>query len=198
MRTSGVEAGVATGAHMDHRRAVVLHHLFVDGESCLVPQRWGCPVAASWVGVPVDADIAVFYDAKPSPEIETNPLQDVDLFLVRLCPPCLHEDPELGSIALREVAQLPLVIPGRPNAIRMQVESEMANIRCCPKIALEIDGVFAILDLVVVGEGSAVLSCHAVANSVRPSVYTMRAIREPLLRTKVSLATSSLRPSKLT
>ncbi len=108
------------------------------------------------------------------------------------------EDPAPGPISLTEVAQLPLVIPSRPNAIRMHVESEMANIGCRPKIALEIDGVSAILDLVADGAGNAVLSRNAVANSVRPSAFTVRAIDQPALRTKVSLATSSLRPSTLT
>jgi LysR family nitrogen assimilation transcriptional regulator len=110
----------------------------------------------------------------------------------------LQEDPGPGPISLKDVAQLPLVIPSRPNAIRMQVESEMANIGCRPKIALEIDGVSAILDLVADGAGCAVLSRNAVANSIRPSSFTVRAIHEPVLRTKVSLATSSLRPSTLT
>ncbi len=143
-------------------------------------------------------DIAVLYNAQSSPEIDTSPLQDEDLFLVQLRPPGLHEDPAPGPVALRDVAQLPLVIPSRPNAIRMQVESEMANIGCRPRIALEIDGVSAILDLVADGAGSAVLSRHAVDNSVRPSAYRLRAIHEPVLRSRVSLATSSLRPSTLT
>ncbi len=143
-------------------------------------------------------DIAVLYNAQASPEIETHPLQDEDLFLVQLRPPGLLEDPAPGPITLRDVALLPLVIPSRPNAIRMQVETEMANIGCRPRIALEIDGVPAILDLVADGAGSAVLSRSAVDNSVRPSAYTLRAIHEPVLRTRVSLATSSLRPSTLT
>ena len=99
---------------------------------------------------------------------------------------------------MKAVSQLPLVIPSRPNAIRMHVESEMANIGCRLKIALEIDGVSAILDLVADGAGSAILSRNAVTNSVRPSSFSIRAIHQPVLRTKVSLATSSLRPSTLT
>jgi len=91
-----------------------------------------------------------------------------------------------------------LVIPSRPNAIRMHVESEMANIGCHLKIALEIDGVSAILDLVADGAGCAVLSRNAVANSVRPSAFSVRNIFAPVLRTKASLATSSLRPATLT
>jgi LysR family nitrogen assimilation transcriptional regulator len=143
-------------------------------------------------------DIAVLYNAQSSAEIETVPLQDEDLLLVQMRPPGLLEDPAPGPIALREVAQLPLVIPSRPNAIRMQVESEMANIGCRPKIALEIDGVSAILDLVADGAGCAVLSRNAVTHSVRPSAFSVRAIQEPELRTKLSLATSSLRPTTLT
>jgi len=143
-------------------------------------------------------DIAVLYNAQSSTEIETAPLLDEDLLLVQMRPPGLLEDPAPGPIALREVARLPLVIPSRPNAIRMQVESEMANIGCRPKIALEIDGVSAILDLVADGTGCAVLSRNAVIHSVRPSAFSVRAIFDPVLRTKLSLATSSLRPTTLT
>ncbi len=74
----------------------------------------------------------------------------------------------------------------------------MANIGLRPRIALEIDGVSAILDLVADGAGSAVLSRTAVSHSLRPDSYTVRNITEPLLRAKVSVAISSLRPATLT
>lgn len=143
-------------------------------------------------------DIAVLYNAQSSPDTEISPLQDEDLFLVQLRPPGVRQDAVARPIALRDVAPLPLVIPSRPNAIRMQVETEMANIGCRPQIALEIDGVPAILDLVADGAGSAVLPRHAVDNAARPSAFTLRAIHDPVLRSRVFLATSSLRPSTLT
>lgn len=143
-------------------------------------------------------DIAVLYNAQPAAEMEITPLLEEDLLLVQRHPLGLAEDPPPGPITLRELAQLPLVIPTRPNAIRMHVESELANIGCRLNIALEIDGVSAILDLVADGAGSAVLSRNAVASSIRPSAFTVRTITEPVLRTKVSLATSSLRPATLT
>ena len=142
-------------------------------------------------------DIAVLYNAQPSPDLEIHPLQDEELVLVEPRPPGLPEDPPPLPIPLREVAALPLVIPSRPNAIRMHVETEMANIGCRPHIALEIDGVSAILDLVADGAGAALLSRQAVISSIRPSAYRMRPI-EPRLRTRVSLATSSQRPATLT
>jgi LysR family nitrogen assimilation transcriptional regulator len=90
------------------------------------------------------------------------------------------------------------VIPSRPNAIRMQVESEMARVGCRPIIALEVDGVSAILDLVADGAGCAVLSRNAVTSAVEPTRYSLRAIRSPALRTQISMATSSRRPATLT
>jgi LysR family nitrogen assimilation transcriptional regulator len=141
-------------------------------------------------------DIAVLYNARPSTELDIRALQQEDLFLVQTRGASRQRAP--APITLRALADLPLVIPSRPNAIRMQVESEMATIGCRPRVALEIDGVSAILDLVADGAGSAVLSRNAVASSVKPSQYVLRAIRSPALRTQIALATSAQRPATLT
>jgi LysR family transcriptional regulator, nitrogen assimilation regulatory protein len=143
-------------------------------------------------------DIAVLYNPQPAPEIDITPLQEEALFLVEPRPPGLAEDPPPPPVPLRQVALLPLVIPSRPNAVRMHVETEMANIGCRPRIALEIDGVSAILDLVADGAGAALLSRNAVASSMQPSAYRVRAVCEPVLHTRLCLATSSLRPATLT
>lgn len=142
-------------------------------------------------------DIAVLYNATPAPDIELTPLMEEELLLVQPRPPGLAEEPPPPPVPLAEVAALPLVIPSRPNAIRMHVEAEMAAIGLRPTVALEIDGVSAILDLVADGAGAALLSRQAVISSIRPSAYRMRPI-EPPMRTRVSLATSSQRPATLT
>ena len=142
-------------------------------------------------------DIAVLYNAMPAPDTEITPLMEEELLLVQPRPPGLAEEPPPPPVPLSEVATLPLVIPSRPNALRMHVEAEMAAIGVRPSVALEIDGVSAILDLVADGAGSALLSRHAVGSSIRPSTYRMRPINPPL-RTRVSLATSSQRPATLT
>src|SRR5207253_9076200 len=110
-------------------------------------------------------------------------------------PPGLHEGPPPGAVALAEVAQLPLVIPSRPNAIRMHVESALADAGLKPNVALEIEGVTAILDLVLDGAGCAILSRNALLNSPRPSAYSAQQIGEPGLRIALSLATSLQRPA---
>ncbi|MFN3495715.1 MAG: LysR substrate-binding domain-containing protein [Hydrogenophaga sp.] len=143
-------------------------------------------------------DIAVLYNARPAPEIEITPLRDEELLLVEKRPAGLAEEPPAAPIPLAEVAPLPLVIPSRPNAIRMHVEAEMAAIGCRPNVVLEIDGVSAILDLVADGAGAALLSRNAVDSSIRPSAYRTRPVCDPPLRTHLYLATSSMRPATLT
>ena len=143
-------------------------------------------------------DLALLYDAAALPELEIQPLFEEELLLVQARPPGLHEDPPAPPVALREIAGLPLVIPSRPNAIRMHVERELAGLGLRPSIALEIDGVPAILDLVAEGMGSAVLPRNAASNTVRPSAYTLRQITDPPLRPRVALASSAQRPSTLT
>jgi LysR family nitrogen assimilation transcriptional regulator len=143
-------------------------------------------------------DIAVLYNAQPTADVDIAPLMEEELLLVQLRPVGPAEDLPSGPVSLKDVSRLPLVIPSKPNAIRMHIEAEMASVGCRPDIALEIDGVSAILDLVADGAGCAMLSRNAVANSVRPSAFTLRAIHEPSLRIKVSLATSSQRPATRT
>lgn len=143
-------------------------------------------------------DIAVLYNPSLAPGIEHTPLAQEELLLVQARPPGLQEDPPPPPIALQDVAALPLVIPTRPNAIRMHVESEMAAIGCRPQIALEIDGVSAILDLVADGAGHAILSRNAVMRSVRPSAFSVRQVCTPALHIQLTTAISSLRPTTLT
>jgi LysR family nitrogen assimilation transcriptional regulator len=78
----------------------------------------------------------------------------------------------------------------------MLVETEMAGLGCRPQVALEIDGVAAILDLVEDGAGNAILSRNAVATSARPQAFSLRPITG--LRSKLLLAVSSQRPATLT
>ncbi|WP_440108343.1 LysR substrate-binding domain-containing protein [Acidovorax sp. BL-A-41-H1] len=163
-------------------------------------------------------DIALLYNTTPSPGIETTALLEEDLFLVqRRAPgPTGAPDDALAdrALPLDELPRYPLVIPTRPNSIRMLVESELAARGKRPQISLEIDGVAAILDLVADGAGCAVLPMNAVTTSGKPEVFHTRPIQGASpegagdsvnaseggarLRSKLFLAVSSQRPATLT
>jgi LysR family nitrogen assimilation transcriptional regulator len=151
-------------------------------------------------------DIALLYNTAPAAGIETTALFEEDLFLVqRRTDKNSAEDEALGHgpLSMEELTRFPLVIPTRPNAIRMLVESELAAIGKYLHISLEIDGVAAILDLVADGAGCAVLPMNAVTTSGKPEVFNTRPIytssgEETHLRSKLYMAISSQRPATLT
>ena len=139
-------------------------------------------------------DIALLYNPSPSPGLELSPLTNELLYLVGPRGPHPSDQP----MPLRTLANIPLVIPNRPNTIRMLLESQMALIGCKPNIRLEIDGVPAILDLVADGAGYAVLTEHAILTSAQPDLYHIRQIVRPELRSRLYLATASGRITTLT
>lgn len=138
-------------------------------------------------------DLALIHNPSPSTDIDSVVIFDEELFLVG---PANEE--ALGDVSLKDVAAMPLVIPTKANSIRMLVESELANIGHRPTIAMEIDGVAAILDLVAEGLGKAVLSTTAVLTAPRPQAFSTRRIVNPTLRSRLALAVSSQRPATLT
>ncbi|MFY3386142.1 LysR substrate-binding domain-containing protein [Paracidovorax sp. MALMAid1276] len=155
-------------------------------------------------------DIALLYNTAPAPGIEISALLEEDLFLVqRRSADGAGADTD-APVPLGELPRFPLVIPTRPNSIRMLVESELAARGKRPQINLEIDGVAAILDLVADGAGCAVLPMNAVTTSGKAEVFTTRPIHgasgdgegvgddTTRLRSKLYLAVSSQRPATLT
>ncbi len=138
-------------------------------------------------------DIALLYNPRPSPELECFPLLEEDLYLVE---PAGHACG--AAIALAEVAERTLIMPSRPNALRMLVDSLLASIGKSSHVPLEIDGVSAILDLVADGAGAAVLPLNAVSASGDPERFSARPIIDPPVRSLLSLAISAHRPATMT
>ena len=140
-------------------------------------------------------DIAVLYNLRNADGLEAQPLMQEDLVLVRPNPsPHKASTKPLKPLPMHELATLPLVIPGRPNAMRMQIEASLAELGLTPMIAQEVDGVPAILELVAEGLGFAVLTRHAVSSSVKPSSFLVQEIGQPCMQVMAWRAISALRP----
>lgn len=138
-------------------------------------------------------DIALLYNPVKEKDVHIAPLLFEELFLVTKNKGKGYVE---QSISLASIAQEPLIIPTRPNAIRMLVEGELSAIGKAPTIEIEIDGIAAILDLVADGLGSAVLPLNAILTAPQPKHYATRRIRG--LKSQLVIATSALRPVTLT
>ena len=150
-------------------------------------------------------DMAVLYNAEHSPEVEMTTLHTEELVLI-------SQNTNLKSnatasatpknlarkrqpISLTEVADLPLILPSRPNAFRMLIEGEMNAMGRKPNITLEVDGLNAILSLVKEGMGHAVLPSYTLSNFDDPGPFTVRRIHSPRIMSELMLVRSARRPS---
>ena len=133
-------------------------------------------------------DMAVLYNPSPSPDLELSVLHQDSLALIS------NSSASKGlkaRVALPDLAQLPLILPSRPNAFRLLIESEMARMDLQPSIVLEIDGLNAILELVREGLGHAVLPAYTLRGQTAQAL-SCRKIERPRLVSTLMLA----RPAK--
>ena len=137
-------------------------------------------------------DCAVVYNVAPSPAVDLLPVLDESLYLVSARAP---RGKLLGRpVSLGDVAGLQLVIPSRPHSIRMLLEAALASEGLRPSVALEIESIPAILDLVSRDGLHAVLALNAIESSGRAESFTARPIGRPRLVSTLWIATSAQRP----
>ena len=142
-------------------------------------------------------DCAVVYNATPSAAIDLLPVLQEPLFLVSARPPRARAALLGTAVSLAELAARELVIPSRPHAIRMRLETVLAEAGLKPRVALEIESVPAILDLVRRHALHAVLSLNAVKASGHGEAFVVHPVSlggRQRLATSLWLATSAQRP----
>jgi LysR family transcriptional regulator, nitrogen assimilation regulatory protein len=140
-------------------------------------------------------DIALLYNPTPTAQIQIQTVLFEELFLIARANDA-KKAKRTSTITLSRISHEPLIIPTRPNAIRMLVESELSVFGLVPSIMMEIDGVAAILDLVADGMGKAVLPMNAILTAPKPERFTHHKIIG--LKSHLMMAISTQRPATQT
>ncbi|MDN8618203.1 LysR family transcriptional regulator [Variovorax ginsengisoli] len=135
-------------------------------------------------------DIALLHDPVPTPMLETLPLHEQNLYVVGSS---RTKTPLPPTIELARLAELPLVLQGRPHPMRMLLETRLANIGCKLRIVQEIDAIAGIVDLVEADLGFAVVSINAIPKGAAKR-FTSHKIVSPELKSVLVLAHSAERP----
>lgn len=147
-------------------------------------------------------DLAVLYNPGQSQELEMSTLDEDELSLIshNTSPDegAATRAPVAPTISLRDVADLPLILPSRPNAFRLLIEAEMMGIGRRPEVLLEVDGLNAILNLVKEGMGHAVLPSYTLSNFEHPESFTVQSIHSPRIMSQLMLVWSARRPTTQT
>ena len=136
-------------------------------------------------------DVGVVYNPVASPAVDARPLFEEQLCLIS----AKRKGRQARTLRLRELPLYPLIIPSRPNAIRMLVETHLAALGLRARVVMEIDAVPAILELVAEGHGDAVLSPRALYSAEAARRLCARPIVQPRLLSRLAIATSAQRPS---
>jgi LysR family nitrogen assimilation transcriptional regulator len=137
-------------------------------------------------------DVGIVYNPPASPAVELRAFVEQQLYLIG--PKRARPGDRGGSVELRQLPTYPLIIPSRPHTIRMLVDSRLSALGLKAAVALEIDGIRAILDLVQRGHGYAVLPKHALIEAGPSAQLAARPITAPPLRSVMAVATSAQRP----
>ena len=138
------------------------------------------------------ADIGLLFSPVSSPALETRPLFEEPMYFIA------RQDgraPRARDVPLRQLPRYPLVLPSRPNANRMRVESELARLGLKPQIALELDSVASLLDAVREGYGCTILPLTTLRPYNADQSFDIRPIARPRIMIQLAIVTSAHRPS---
>lgn len=134
-------------------------------------------------------DLAVLYDSRRGPGMLVTPLLLEDLFLI--VPP---DDPATGPTTLAELASLRMVLPSPENGLRRVVDAACRVAEVKPSIAMQLDCVAALKQVVEEGGGCTVLPYGAVHREVRDGRLHARPFRGNSMRAMLVVATPFHRP----
>lgn len=145
-------------------------------------------------------DMALLYNPERSPDMEQTLLHEEELVLISARADVPDgKAPKAGkarpAVALRDAVALPLILPSRPNAFRLLLETETMRIGTQLRIAMEVDGLNGILSLVREGFGHAVLPAYTLANIDHGGALVVRRLQAPCPTSQLTLVRSSRRPA---
>ena len=149
-------------------------------------------------------DLGLLYNPEAQPALELTPLLEEDLCLVSsplssVLPGAAGADARPGTprkrsaarstlMPLRQLPELPLILPERGHALRRLLETQAVLAGVQLQVAWEVSSIAAIMDLVAAGYGHAVLHASAVAASGRADQLQVRPITQPRLTSMLCLA----------
>lgn len=137
-------------------------------------------------------DVAVIHNAQPSPLIRIEPILTESVCLLSAATTA-----KPGPVTFRALAQYDLISPAAPHPIRSLVEAEAAALGLKLKVALEINSISNMMQLVSEGYGHAVVPYNVVRAGMSGSGIVARPIIRPSLKSTLALVTTARRPHTL-
>jgi LysR family nitrogen assimilation transcriptional regulator len=122
--------------------------------------------------------------------------KDDSLLKVRLCLVGLAGRPATAKkeVKFATLARLPLVLPGLPNGLRLMLDEAARKQGIALSVAIEVDSLVIMKDIVADGGVYTILPLHAVFDEVQSERLQAAPLVEPTLSRTLVLATTTQRP----
>lgn len=137
-------------------------------------------------------DVAVIHDPVQSPLIKTEPILTESICLLSA-----GHSAKPRPVTFQSLEKFDLISPAAPHPIRSLVEAEAARRGMKLRVALEIDAISNMLQLVKEGYGHAVVPYNVVRAGMSGSGIVARPIVRPSLKSTLALVTPARRPHTL-
>lgn len=136
-------------------------------------------------------DAAVIYRSGRSHNIIGQELLIEDMFLVSR--PKERRSGHKKHVTLAEASAMPLILPGRPHGLRLLIDSACSEKGLALNVALELDAMATIKELVEAGDACTILPYGGVHNEVEAGRLCAARIMDPSIARTLILAQSSRR-----
>ena len=135
-------------------------------------------------------DIAVLYGTQDTAEIETNEVCLEDLYLISPGENTAGED----TVRFADLCSLNMILTGPHSGLRTLIENAAQKQQLELNVAIEVDALGQMRELVGAGVGSTILPAWAVKKEIERGEIHVRRIVEPAMRRSMSIAYSQQRP----
>ena len=135
-------------------------------------------------------DLGLLHDLGPLRNLTARRLACEELYLVGPAGRYGELD-AMPDVALSEVAELPLVLPGMPHGLRQVIEQEAARAGVSLSVRQDIDAMWAIGELVADGVGYSILPLPAFAEALAAGRVSVARIGGGAIRRTVCLVRNS-------
>lgn len=133
-------------------------------------------------------DVAVLFDPLHTAQLLIEPLTREALVLIST-----RELPEKVKVA--QLVDYPLVLPSRPQALRVIFDEAVEDQQLPLRIVAEVDSIKMVLSLVARNVGCSVVPASAIKTWPAPEPVYKAQVVHPVIRNRIVLATPAARPS---
>lgn len=136
-------------------------------------------------------DVGILYDDTVNASFDTEPLWEEQYVVVSARGSGLERH---KSISFADVTRRPLILPGRPHAMRLKIDEISAKLGLSLNVVLQIDGLNAILDLVHQDVGATILTPPALYGYQAIDEMVVTPLSDPLITVTVVAVCSRQHP----